>query len=183
MRIGGIHVRPQLQERRDEPLERAATVRGGEVERRPAARIAGRHVCAGQYEWPDALEPYVKNLQIFMCPSDRSSKIGYGWCAYRGYWNHPTNTDEIYTGVSIGSPNINDPSVAPIACDHDPSSANATYYYAWYLSQVYDWGQGSDIHNGGMNIAFLDGHCKWYMETNALDHSYDGGPLQWVTSW
>jgi|LSQX01.1.fsa_nt_gb prepilin-type N-terminal cleavage/methylation domain-containing protein/prepilin-type processing-associated H-X9-DG protein len=133
--------------------------------------------------WPDLLMPYVKNRQIFMCPSAASDYIGYGWVAYRGYFNgasfSPPRSGEIYEGVPLGSPNIHDVAATPLVCDHDSSS---TYYLAWYISAVYDlW--GSTIHNEGLNIAFLDGHVKWYQMRAALDHRYDGGPLQWVDVW
>jgi prepilin-type N-terminal cleavage/methylation domain-containing protein/prepilin-type processing-associated H-X9-DG protein len=136
--------------------------------------------------WVDLVMPYVKNRQVFMCPSTPSSRIGYGWCAYRGYFNgasfSPPRTGEIYEGVPLGSPNIYDVTVAPLACDHEPPAANATYYFAWYISGRYNY-WGSTIHNEGLNIVFMDGHAKWYKMIAAMDHRYDNGPLQWINLW
>jgi len=35
--------------------------------------------------WIDVLRPYVKNDQIFRCPSNPTHWVGYGWNCYIGY--------------------------------------------------------------------------------------------------
>ncbi len=145
---------------------------------------------ANQSLWVDEIYPYIKNYQVFKCPSDASSsKIGYGWGAYRGYFNgisySPPRYGEIYEGVPIGSSDIRDVAVTPIICDHDNPSVNSTYYFSWYISGRYNRVDGvvSTVHSDGQNICFMDGHVKWYRPSAAMDHSYDNGPLQWVATW
>lgn len=71
--------------------------------------------------------------------------------------------------------------LAPMIADHDNPAAT----YVWYISARYSRMPPtvSTVHNEGQNIAFMDGHSKWYKPSAAQDHNYDGGPLQWADVW
>jgi prepilin-type N-terminal cleavage/methylation domain-containing protein/prepilin-type processing-associated H-X9-DG protein len=142
--------------------------------------VTGYHGTVGELLWYDTIKPYIKSTQIYRCPSDKSTPYGYGYPAYRGYWNNPGGGYEFYDGVPLGSRSIPDPSVAPIVCDHETPSSSP--WYAWYISDTY-YNAASKLHNGGLNICMLDGHAKWYQPQSAQDHAYEGGPLQWIYYW
>jgi prepilin-type N-terminal cleavage/methylation domain-containing protein/prepilin-type processing-associated H-X9-DG protein len=131
--------------------------------------------------WPDEIMPYMKSTQIMRCPSDSSKIWGYGYCVQCGYvGNHPTRFTSWYTGQSLSV--ASDPSITCVICDHENSPGNPYWYNAWYVnSATMAAGTNSTIHNGGMNIGFLDGHAKWYKPISAMDKSLvpSTGTLIW----
>ncbi len=128
--------------------------------------------------WTGAVMPYVKNEQIFTCPSwsgtggwiSRGAANGCGGC---GGWT------QVYWG---GYAYVNQaPGTAPNngGCLHWNETVSIGSYQ-WPAEQylLYDGGcphgtpvaPGATIanlhvdetrHNGGANFAFLDGHAKW----------------------
>lgn len=104
--------------------------------------------------WPYQIYPYVKNVQVFNCPSESVSKFiatdysggqgGYGF-------NNMYGTD----GLSLAS--FQRPSETITFAD--------TNYY------LVDWDTATTgdnhtpvlpRHNGGANTVMYDGHAKWY---------------------
>ncbi|MFP3904272.1 MAG: DUF1559 domain-containing protein [Armatimonadota bacterium] len=122
-----------------------------------------------------AILPYVKNIQIFLCPSQSPNHV-----------QHPTSGISVYSdygweyfirGVSTGY------SIA--AFDKDASrqavmtELDRGRYAYWPWLPTDDHG-GSDYgtwaHNDGQNVNFLDGHAKWFTEGSIAgdfdDHGY-----------
>ncbi|MFP3904551.1 MAG: prepilin-type N-terminal cleavage/methylation domain-containing protein [Armatimonadota bacterium] len=130
--------------------------------------------------WPDLLMPYVKNEQIFICPST-NTWLGYGWNVYIGYIGaHDTRIGPTYQGVKMADIDYPAETVAIIDCDQ---SSNSSYYYrAWGSvtspSYLEDGRWLPETHNGGFNVALLDGHAKWYARGQHADVRY-GGRLRW----
>lgn len=120
-----------------------------------ASGPADCYVCAA-----DVFQPYVKNIQIFRCPSGAS---GAGlFDAHSSYaMNCSINAAK---DASIGAP------------------ANTIAYVeagCHYINPVGCWGvnqpdgyrlQGSR-HNGGSNVTYYDGHSKWQKESWLLQKS------------
>ena len=112
--------------------------------------------------WPDLLYPYVKNKQIFYCPSD-DQWIGYGWNVHIGYiGNHPDRTGPTYQGVKLAD--IDYPSETVCVADHHKAPPATSIYRLWSSSAANPDYQAV-LHNGGLNVGFVDGHAKW-MQAN-----------------
>jgi prepilin-type N-terminal cleavage/methylation domain-containing protein/prepilin-type processing-associated H-X9-DG protein len=108
------------------------------------------------YTWREIVQPYVKNVQIFQCPSDSNQ------------WNLPINASY---GINTNFFNFLD--VAPF------------WTWTASLAQIVkpaetvmttdnsngDWPTTPWLvnyrHNGGANVSFMDGHAKW-LSPNAL---------------
>jgi len=116
------------------------------------------------YGWVWLLQPYVKNTQIFTCPSKPSAKwdgnnpsqySGHGYAFY-GINN---NADG---GPSLSArPLAMIPNPADIAMFGDSSSGNY-YVMDWDDATSNDNGHVSEArHSEGANFAFADGHVKW----------------------
>ena len=108
--------------------------------------------------WPDLLYPYVKNKQVFYCPSD-DQWIGYGWNVYIGYiGNHPTRFTETYTGMKLAR--IAYPAETVCIADHHKVPPATSIQRIWgSLAPNPDY--QACLHNGGLNVGFVDGHAKW----------------------
>jgi len=143
---------------------------------------------AKDWYWQNAIYPYVKSIQVFICPSSPSVDATYGAPAghYGPYQRHyGANTDVfVYSGSAavnmsaMAAPAntyaLMDSSFYTIAynyADDAPTSAN---YYLPGLCTFYPPASGTypgDCENGrhfdGDNVAFADGHVKW-LKTQTL---------------
>lgn len=118
--------------------------------------------------WHDALVPYIRNKQIYVCPSDISLTVGYGY-NYRHLRVNGT------TGEGISVSQIERPSerylimdgrtrcVYCVFCWPDPQ-AEGPYGDCWYIRPR---------HNDGANVAFCDGHAKWLSKNAIVNWSTD----------
>jgi prepilin-type N-terminal cleavage/methylation domain-containing protein/prepilin-type processing-associated H-X9-DG protein len=129
------------------------------------------------YNWVALIIPYVKNTQLFVCPSTRGmgqwpsgnnmSVQGYLMSYYFGYaplygggnsmaaFQYPAETAMIADG-RYNANNMNNP---PGGMD---SNGNWTGTGAYdYTYDIFGWGGATMPHNGGINIGYADGHAKW----------------------
>ncbi len=124
--------------------------------------------------WMYMIYPYVRNVQIFTCPSYTN-----GWSAttYDGSCGYGKNT---YLG-SVSLAEIDQPASTI-------SLVDCTYYLAdWDVVPDPEGSTGSDNaaqprdgHNEGANFGFCDGHAKWLKGGTAgwldgADHNPPGG--------
>ncbi len=131
------------------------------------------HWTGGAMLWMYYMMPYVRNSQVFTCPSDSSpwSPSAYGSSSYgKNYRLH----------------------LRALASIDAPSTTIMLNDCGYYLS---DWdtrtGGDSDnaappsiIHNGGANLAFVDGHAKWMQGSaigyyDAVEHASPPSPDLW----
>lgn len=141
--------------------------------------------------WVDAIQPYVKSIQLFQCPSDSGattdvpSTAGYSDYAYNlwmGGWG-PTSKS---SGMSLAQ--LTQPSVSVLALDYatgaatsytmgnaspsDGSTAGTCGYYG--VAEVGCIGiaritaTDSRRHLDGVNLLFADGHVKWTKAADTL---------------
>lgn len=113
------------------------------------------------------LQPYVKNSQIFICPSasrkvatsSMSDSTDYLWQAPKPPWNASSqgsygvnNNVVLSVGPAFTLSDIAHPTITALAFD-----------CAWYSgSNVLDGNvQGAQRHFDGINYVFLDTHVKW----------------------
>jgi prepilin-type N-terminal cleavage/methylation domain-containing protein/prepilin-type processing-associated H-X9-DG protein len=118
--------------------------------------------------WPQLLYPYVKNLQVFHCPSQGKavdegwfggypSRSSYGCISYN--LSYPPSWD-----LTLGS--YTRPAETVLVGD---SKARDTTKRGFYLLQWPPWDTGSQSsrgrwaarHNEGCNAVFADSHAKW----------------------
>ena len=145
--------------------------------------------------WNNFIDPYIKNAQVWMCPS--FNEAGYSL-------SYGANTDVL---IDSGyAPSINPPlKLAEIkqparvillgdsashriswswllnpykygyipgsACglgpeDTSPNSGN----YEWDAARLADWQHGR--HNEGVNLGFCDGHAKWRQGCSLKNEDY-----------
>ena len=137
--------------------------------------------------WPTLITPYTKNGALYYCPTFyskiwRSDFTGY---LYNGYIlgdprDLTTASWNLYSGCAIESL-VAKPSETVVLAEADNRFGAFPYCRPWLLWK-YPNETGAaddlvgDLHNGGCNLAFADGHVKWYKRL-ALNDSY-GGPQQ-----
>ena len=112
-------------------------------------------------QWVYVVQPYVKNFQIFFCPSSNknsgaapdANNISYGY-NYLGLTERvPGGTAAEKMGVSLAA--FNRPSETIMMGD---TGLNTTSYV---IDPMNSTRLPSDIHLEGCNFAFVDGHVKW----------------------
>ena len=90
--------------------------------------------------WPELANPYVQNLQLYLCPSDeRPAKQSQG--------GHDTSytMSEAAGGISLAS--VPQPEGMGMLFDGKQVSG--------------DRGAADFRHLSGLNVAYADGHCRW----------------------
>ena len=107
--------------------------------------------------WDARILPYVKNEQIFICPSAPSGTRTYRYNTVRG-----RNGDRLAT--------IEFPATTLLLVDATGGGFN----------QLNAWGLRNDgdiieTHNGGANFGMADGHAKWLKTPGAL-YTYGSMP-------
>jgi prepilin-type N-terminal cleavage/methylation domain-containing protein/prepilin-type processing-associated H-X9-DG protein len=123
------------------------------------------------YTWPKLIEPYIKNLAVFDCPSSQtgtrydgtsSYSSSYGGnvfaLTYPGSWT--------YSSASFTRPS--ETCMVGDSCRAHPTDPNAMNYANHYLVQLHplathasNRGKWACRHNEGANCAYADGHAKW----------------------
>jgi prepilin-type N-terminal cleavage/methylation domain-containing protein/prepilin-type processing-associated H-X9-DG protein len=155
------------------------------------------HVVPGQLSdapgsnriWVQLLQPYVKNAQVFLCPSasahsSASDPLGSGSIPFNyGINIHIAAVTDWHSGTTYRLPEIEYPSETILIADSDWTQDPADYggNNSWRID--IRLGGGTEFHpsyfiparhNGGANIAFCDGHAKWH---NIQEHDIYQGPV------
>lgn len=115
--------------------------------------------------WPELVEPYIKNWQIFTCPSRAETGYSGGHDSTVGYaYNYLCSGTPVHYPHTLSM--VKYPSETCIVVD-------GGYYYLWYTGYYRSAIPGSSNygtngystligqHNGGNNMCFYDGHAKW----------------------
>jgi prepilin-type N-terminal cleavage/methylation domain-containing protein/prepilin-type processing-associated H-X9-DG protein len=113
--------------------------------------------------WAQQIYPYVKNEQIYLCPSYRSatwssfprdSSLGYGM----NYWL-------TYYYYRLDLATLTRPASTIWFTDCNYYVVYPSYYLSRYPThRTYGENGYARVqlrHNGGVNVAFVDGHAKW----------------------
>jgi prepilin-type N-terminal cleavage/methylation domain-containing protein/prepilin-type processing-associated H-X9-DG protein len=131
------------------------------------ARYADRYCGAGgRHMWNQVWEPYIKNTQIFRCPSNPAQALGIA-----------VNYPDIHTCAGpAGGPYYTGRALAEI---HFPAEAMSlvdsiaalVYCRVHYPTGVTNYPTNRvpmDRHNEGVNVGFCDGHAKWRRATDLI---------------
>jgi prepilin-type N-terminal cleavage/methylation domain-containing protein/prepilin-type processing-associated H-X9-DG protein len=142
--------------------------------------------------WADAIQPYIKSLQIYQCPSEPNgvqddlnpSKEDYTdyWYNAALSWNDDT-TNPLYN-VAVSEAALANPTLTILNGDGGRHATEAYRFgsarfrttgnssYGNYQSTYPTWSGssimattfpgGSTRHFEGVNLSFVDGHVKWY---------------------
>ena len=115
--------------------------------------------------WWILLNPYMKNDKILICPSDNTESLGTPWGTYKLSYcaNMCFEQFNYLKFAALSQP-------ATFAWTWDAKNQWESY---WYLSTdpvftnntaYKPWTDAEWRHNEGVNMAFLDGHVKWFNE-------------------
>ncbi|MHB8996783.1 MAG: type II secretion system protein [Armatimonadota bacterium] len=106
------------------------------------------------YGWMDIVNPYVKNSQIFKCPSGTGPGVYVGAATniatHYGYNWRQLGADTAGSQRSLGSVTM----PAETITYADSVSYVISYYEYFYRPLT--------VHNEGSNVGFVDGHAKWF---------------------
>ncbi|MFO7946502.1 MAG: DUF1559 domain-containing protein [Armatimonadota bacterium] len=108
---------------------------------------------AGRWQlgWPSCIYPYVKNTQIFLCPSTTYNNRGVAYGMVRG-----AIVNGEYLDVTIDpTPLARLKKPAETLLIGEKRGGNPQYILSgqYYVTRA--------DHNGGANFSFADGHAKW----------------------
>ncbi|MEN6643069.1 MAG: DUF1559 domain-containing protein [Armatimonadia bacterium] len=109
--------------------------------------------------WMDLISPYVKNTQVFACPSGKRSQPDE---PYYGYNANLSRFSISYPAIPLSLGAVNNPSqcilLLDYACAQGVYALGASGGNDWVWAESWPW---SAPHNDGVNCAFVDGHAKW----------------------
>ena len=112
-------------------------------------------------EWPGNTLPYCKNASVYVCPSDsRSTKQTDSRFASSG-------------GGPIQTSYTMNQSISSAELRHIPFPAETVSLYEGTTLSG-DMTSPAVRHNAGLNVGFVDGHCKWLTATGFPPPSYRG---------
>jgi len=109
--------------------------------------------------WMDMIRPYMKNTQMFSCPSRRLSYSG---------WNNLISDYYMYDGALAGAGTEANPYWRGFSRALNDSQVVSPSDFAWFMEGLENnssspgWRTAPIIsHNDGLNVGFFDGHGKW----------------------
>jgi prepilin-type N-terminal cleavage/methylation domain-containing protein/prepilin-type processing-associated H-X9-DG protein len=125
--------------------------------------------------WHDLTDPYVKNKQIWHCPSSAVRKTDQDGTITTHYGYNVRYLTTIlpdfsnangHTAVSLAA--INTPTETVMLTDAKASEANSwcgddgKFLLPPSEANAHCWGRPNFLHNEGSNVLWLDGHSKWH---------------------
>ena len=145
-------------------------------------------VCACSSTWEGFLVPYIRNEQIFECPS------GPGWTSWSSSGNYAWMYDSM-RNVKLATLGRRGDVAAYYLCfdsyvsytTADGNDGNSTSNE--WTDNLYSLGASrTDAyrafrHNDGANVAFVDGHAKWIAKATMCKVPTADYQVPWYTSW
>ena len=139
----------------------------------------------GPYGWVDTMQPYIKSMQIVQCPSDTEppgTAAGVG--GFTDYYmnaalgNTATASSPIYNQGGVSDAAVENQTLTILLADGSGASPFSTARYrgngctaegastitkpAYCAAGLATTGTIYQRHLEGTNLAFVDGHVKWY---------------------
>lgn len=133
---------------------------------------------SGYTTWDLTLQPYVKNLGIFLCPTHTP----HGWVPWQTWWSpkprimadyglnytlvHPPEPPTYPSNLSGAIDQVPKPSETLLAVDLN-SSYKLYMFTPWYNPALFPTRPRElQTHNGGANFIYCDGHAKWIQSSS-----------------
>ena len=116
----------------------------------------------GHDMWYLNIEPYVKNRQIFKCPSRETT------------WSYGIN---YHHGCGWNLSRVKYPAEHLLLCDNQNQLASCSAPHG--ISPTYTPHLDPLPHNEGINVCYFDGHAKWM----TLDGAVDASGYQGLAAW
>jgi len=127
----------------------------------PGPRIFGQ--TADAVWWYDAIMPYCKNDQIFVCPSAEPQWTGDIYTAGCRNWRNIYAPNYFYCGYKYA--NIQEPArlimLQDCLCYRTPADQAQLDNRRYFSPQR---------HNDGLNHGYFDGHAKWLQQAKMSDY-------------
>lgn len=116
--------------------------------------------------WMDLIHPYSKSLQLFQCPSARNvvQDPSYGYNRLVNRWGYDSGANKPVSEAQIKRP-------AEIVMFMDSHWSYAPYALPGPGSPTWNGRSGDERfvpHFAGVNVAFSDGHAKWFPMSHEL---------------
>lgn len=136
--------------------------------------------------WEAMLQPYMKNLNILVCPSKPTFTLAYGLC-YSNIAADETSVGAGGRGVALAA--VESPAEALFLTESQQNSSSTNGLRHIYSLRQYALGAVANYpyngiaayparHNGGNMVSFGDGHAKWISESTLLDRQWSGWQSQ-----
>ena len=123
--------------------------------------------------------PYVKNAQVYICPSRKNPAGICGNCSVASRAQISRSSYAFGCGLKApGTSNGLDTALIrrPAEMFMIGDSRGGNYWRPANDQTGCDTGE-LDVHNGGINVAFCDGHAKWVKKERAH------GPKAWINAY
>ena len=136
--------------------------------------------------WNQLVQPYVKNWQLFQCPSFSEYLRTCGPTTGHGNCAAPPASNPLGVGVFEGGymmcgwerccwpgPKLAEfvrPAETYLIVEGDCMGA----YWGAFVTDNAPWSHHRYRHNEGLNVAFVDGHVKWQRQTKAEFNTLNG---------
>lgn len=116
--------------------------------------------------WPHMITPYIKNWDLFKCPSrtHNTATVHYGYNYDIDMW--PLAAIEMPSEVCVVNDSRNELS-------HHPPMADTTTFEQFLEGMNINQSPrvAEAPHNDGLNMGFVDGHAKWFNARAAWDNA------------
>ena len=119
--------------------------------------------------WPDLVSPYIKNSQLFMCPSNSDVPVGMHQTTTYGVNDPHIVLDFSPTQGTRSLAKINSPASTILLADsweyntgHSCPTVFCLACFPTFVDRNFSVGA---VHNDGANVAYLDGHVKWQKQS------------------
>jgi prepilin-type processing-associated H-X9-DG protein len=114
------------------------------------------------YGWADALQPYLRNTEIYQCPSDEHEGIEQSHkSGFTDYWINRNVAGREFPG-GYPPPPLHEKIITFGDGNGKGDLTNARYNLpALPAVWLKDYTSPAYRHSDGANYAFLDGHVKW----------------------
>ena len=111
-------------------------------------------------------EPYVRNFEIILCPTNQAYCYNECLCGPLNNWRFPgTQAYWIKGFIGRGVGTVYSPSLTPAFLDafrYHESPTGVKNGWGWQPEDAFNKYRMLNLHMKGANYAFLDGHAAWY---------------------